>query len=185
MLKSVKHSMASDHELKPTILNSEMVEIFGEDNNGFVKLFYPGFNTVIEYKENRKQKTWQAQQRFPEDMTLPTVGSPVFYNVTPYTELLTDQLQPIRDWANERNLIAEGDSKTQYLKLIEECGELSQAILRSNKVELVDAIGDIIVVLTNLAAIEDVKVEHCLNSAYNVIKNRKGKMINGTFVKNI
>ena len=61
MLKSVKHSMASDHELKPTILNSEIVEIFGEDNNGFVKLFYPGFNTVIEYKENRKQKTWQAQ----------------------------------------------------------------------------------------------------------------------------
>jgi hypothetical protein len=50
---------------------------------------------------------------------------------------------------------------------------------------LIDAIGDIIVVLTNLAAIEEVKIEDCLNSAYNVIKNRKGKMINGTFVKNI
>lgn len=185
MLKLVKHSMASDHELKPTILNSEMVEIFGEDNGGFVKLFYSDFNVVIEYKENRKQKTWQAQQKFPENMKLPSVGSPVFYNVTPYTELLIDQLQPIRDWANERNLIAQGNSKTQYLKLIEECGELSQAILKSNKAELVDAIGDIIVVLTNLAAIENIKVEDCLNSAYNVIKNRKGKMINGTFVKNI
>jgi NTP pyrophosphatase (non-canonical NTP hydrolase) len=177
--------MASDHELKPTVLNSDIVEMFGEDNNGFVKLFYPDFNVVIEYKENRKQKTWQAQQRLFDGMALPTVGSPVFHTVTPYTELITNELQPIRDWANDRNLIEQGDSKTQYLKLIEECGELSQAILKSNKSELVDAIGDIIVVLTNLAAIEDVKVEDCLNSAYNVIKNRKGKMINGTFVKEI
>jgi len=67
--------------------------------------------------------------------------------------------------------------------LIEETGELAEALLKNDKAEIIDAIGDITVVLTNLAALEKLRIEDCVASAYDVIKNRKGNMINGTFVK--
>jgi NTP pyrophosphatase (non-canonical NTP hydrolase) len=90
----------------------------------------------------------------------------------------------IRNWAQERGIYEKGDPKTQYLKLQEECGELSKAILNNNDAEIIDAIGDCVVVLTNLSKLCGFKIEDCINSAYNEIQNRKGKMINGTFVKN-
>jgi NTP pyrophosphatase (non-canonical NTP hydrolase) len=89
----------------------------------------------------------------------------------------------IRQWADERGIYNSGDSKTQYIKLQEESGELARAILKRNRTELIDAIGDMMVVLTNLAALEGLKVEDCVVSAYDVIKSRKGSMVNGTFVK--
>ena len=89
----------------------------------------------------------------------------------------------IRDWANTRGIIENGDSKTQYVKLMEEGGELAQALLKNDKKEIKDAIGDMIVVLTNLSSLEGFKIEDCINHAYNEIANRTGKMINGTFVK--
>ena len=67
---------------------------------------------------------------------------------------------------------------------MEEAGELAQAILKNDEAEFIDAIGDIVVVLTNLAKLKNYKIEDCIVSAYNVIKTREGKMINGTFVKN-
>ena len=90
----------------------------------------------------------------------------------------------IRNWAQERGIYEKGDPKTQYLKLQEECGELSKAILNNDEAEIIDAIGDCVVVLTNLAKLCGFKIEDCIDSAYNEIQNRKGKMINGTFVKN-
>jgi len=89
----------------------------------------------------------------------------------------------IRQWADERGIYRNGDSKTQYIKLQEESGELARAILKNNKPELIDAIGDMVVVLTNLAALEGLKIEDCITSAYDVIKSRQGSMVNGTFVK--
>jgi len=91
----------------------------------------------------------------------------------------------IRDWASERGIYEKGDSKTQYVKLMEEAGELAQALLKDNKPEAIDAIGDMVVVLTNLARLIDVDIEDCITAAYNEIKNRKGKMSNGTFVKQL
>lgn len=89
----------------------------------------------------------------------------------------------IRSWANDKGIYKSGDSKTQYVKLMEESGELARAILKRDKPEIKDAIGDMIVVLTNLAYLEGFEVEDCVTSAYDVIKNRKGKMENGTFMK--
>ena len=89
----------------------------------------------------------------------------------------------IREWANERGLYDKGDPKTQYLKLIEEAGELGRAILKDNDMEMIDAIGDMVVVLTNLAELIGEPIEECIEQAYMVISKRKGKMINGTFVK--
>ncbi len=89
----------------------------------------------------------------------------------------------IRQWADERGLYEKGDPKTQYLKLMEEAGELGRALLKDNIEEQIDAIGDMVVVLTNLSELIDVPIEECIESAYEVISQRTGKMINGTFVK--
>ena len=94
-----------------------------------------------------------------------------------------NQFQLIREWAENRGLYSKGDAKTQYIKLQEEAGELAQAILKDDQPEVIDAIGDMVVVLTNLAHLRGVSIEHCIESAYNVINKRKGSMVNGTFVK--
>ena len=89
----------------------------------------------------------------------------------------------IREWADIRGLYVEGDPKTQALKLVEEVGETCRAILKENDSEAIDGIGDCVVVLTNLAELLGVSIEECIEEAYNVIAKRKGKMINGTFIK--
>jgi NTP pyrophosphatase (non-canonical NTP hydrolase) len=89
----------------------------------------------------------------------------------------------IRKWAKVRGIYDSGDQKTQYIKLQEEAGELAKAILNKDKAEVEDAIGDMVVVLTNLAELSELRIEDCIDSAYKEISNRKGKMINGTFVK--
>lgn len=89
----------------------------------------------------------------------------------------------IRSWAEERGLYEKGNANTQYVKLMEEAGELAKALLKEDEPEVIDAIGDIVVVLTNLAHLKGYKIEDCIDSAYKVIKNRTGKMSNGTFVK--
>jgi len=89
----------------------------------------------------------------------------------------------IRTWANDRGLYDGGDPKTQALKLVEEVGETCRAILKEDAKEMVDGIGDCVVVLTNLAELIGTPIEECIDIAYNEIKDRKGKMNNGTFKK--
>ena len=89
----------------------------------------------------------------------------------------------IREWAEQRGLYDKGDPKTQALKLVEEVGETSRAILKGNHEDIIDGIGDCVVVLTNLAELVNTPIEECTARAYNEIKNRKGKMDNGTFKK--
>ena len=100
-----------------------------------------------------------------------------------YNELNLDRFQLIRDWAGERGLYSKGDTKTQFCKLMEEAGELGRAILKDDNPEFRDAIGDMVVVLTNLAHMGGTTIEDCIDEAYDVISKRTGKMVNGTFVK--
>jgi NTP pyrophosphatase (non-canonical NTP hydrolase) len=93
------------------------------------------------------------------------------------------QFDLIRLWANDRGLYDGGDPKTQALKLVEEVGETCRAILKQDANEMIDGIGDCVVVLTNLAELIGTPIEKCIDKAYNEIKNRKGKMDNGTFKK--
>ena len=95
-----------------------------------------------------------------------------------------NQFDLIREWADERGLYDNGDPKTQALKLVEEVGETCRAILKEDHNEVVDGIGDCVVVLTNLAELVGTPIETCIEVAYDEIKTRKGKMANGTFVKN-
>ena len=89
----------------------------------------------------------------------------------------------IREWARVRGLYEKGDPKTQLVKLQEEMGELAKATLEKDQDEIIDAIGDMVVVLTNLAHLNGLHIETCIASAYNEISQRKGKMVDGTFVK--
>ena len=89
----------------------------------------------------------------------------------------------IRNWAEERGLYKHGDTKTQALKLVEEVGEICRAILKDNHSDIEDGIGDAVVVLTNLAELQGTSIEACIDRAYNEIKDRTGKMDNGTFKK--
>ena len=113
-----------------------------------------------------------------------------FFNNANSLESLVDYIESkqsifdsIRNWAKVRGIYENGDARTQYIKLQEEAGELAKAMLKDDQAEFVDAIGDMVVVLTNLAEQRNVKIETCIASAYNQISNRTGKMINGTFVK--
>jgi len=94
-----------------------------------------------------------------------------------------DRFDLIRKWANDRGLYDGGDPKTQALKLVEEVGETCRAILKQDEPEVIDGIGDCVVVLTNLAELAGTSIEECIDRAYNEIKDRKGKMNNGTFKK--
>jgi len=89
----------------------------------------------------------------------------------------------IRLWAEDRGLYHKGDPKTQTLKLMEEAGEICRAVLKKDEPEIIDGIGDCVVVLTNLAHLSGTSIEECIDAAYNEIKNRTGKMSNGTFKK--
>ena len=98
-------------------------------------------------------------------------------------KLQTSYFPLIREWAEQRGLYEHGDAKTQALKLVEEVGETCRAILKNKDHDAIDGIGDCVVVLTNLAELMGVEIEDCIEAAYNEIKDRTGKMDNGTFKK--
>ena len=93
------------------------------------------------------------------------------------------QFDLIRMWAKDRGLYDGGDTKTQALKLVEEVGETCRAILKEDAPEMIDGIGDCVVVLTNLAELIGTPIEECIDRAYDEIKGRTGKMENGTYKK--
>lgn len=86
-------------------------------------------------------------------------------------------------WAKERNLIEGSTLQAQMLKMTEEVGELASGVARGNKVLTVDSIGDCFVVLTILAKQAGVTLEECAHAAYEEIKDRKGRMVDGVFVR--
>jgi len=94
-----------------------------------------------------------------------------------------NRFELIRKWASNKGIYEKGDPKTQTLKLVEESGELAKAILNDDQDEVIDAIGDCVVVLTSIAHMRGVTIEQCIDEAYNVISKRTGRMNNGTFVK--
>lgn len=93
-----------------------------------------------------------------------------------------DVTQKIKQWAVERNL-HKADPNKQMLKLGEEFGELCQGMAKGNREQVIDSIGDMYVVMTILAMQLGLDIEDCIRSAYDEIKDRKGKIVNGVFVK--
>lgn len=93
------------------------------------------------------------------------------------------QFNLIRGWAHDRNLVKGSDSFRQSVKLGEEMGELFAGVARGNRAQIRDSIGDCAVVLTILAEQYGLTIEECVLWAWNEIRDRKGRMIDGVFVK--
>ena len=130
-------------------------------------------NTIKWIKENSYTSMYDKERSY-------------IYNKAYYEAFIAESVpifDLIRQWAKDRDIYDKGDKKTQLIKLYEETGELSKAILDNDKEGAVDAIGDCIVVLTNLAEFTGVSIEACMQFAYDEISSRTGRMINGTFVK--
>jgi len=89
----------------------------------------------------------------------------------------------IQDWAEQKGILDTGTPIKQALKTAEEVTELCNAIIDNDEEEIKDALGDILVTLIIQASMQNLELEDCLESAYNIIKDRKGKMINGQFMK--
>ena len=87
----------------------------------------------------------------------------------------------ITGWHHDRNLINGSDDKSQLAKLVSEMGELADNIAKGREIE--DDIGDIIVVLINIAERNQITLQECLQQAWGDIRHRKGVMINNVFVK--
>jgi NTP pyrophosphatase (non-canonical NTP hydrolase) len=92
-----------------------------------------------------------------------------------------DYVGLIKQWHHDRNLILGSDDKSQFCKLIQEAGELSDNICKGKDIR--DDLGDMMVVLINIMERNGLSMEDCLEVAYDDIKDRKGKMIDGVFVK--
>ncbi|HFK2719158.1 TPA: MazG-like family protein [Escherichia coli] len=95
---------------------------------------------------------------------------------------MNDLTNKIRKWAIDRKLDG-ADPNKQMLKLGEEFGELCQGMAKNKPEQVIDSIGDMYVVLTILSMQLNVDIQYCVQIAYNEIADRKGKMINGVFVK--
>jgi NTP pyrophosphatase (non-canonical NTP hydrolase) len=153
----------------PWILSNARTSMFDPNrcyvyNKAFANLTYHNTPKTVMFDRKKKKKTKRKLEKVEKN-------KPNIYDL-------------IRTWATEKGIYKTGDSRTQYVKLMEEAGELAQALLKNDETEVIDAIGDMVVVLTNLAKLRGHNIEDCVASAYSVIKNRQGKMINGTFVKN-
>ena len=153
-------SICLDDDLAKWIIKNAKTSMFSNER------CYVYNKAMSRYIDNRKDELPFKEEDFYEHE-----DDVVFY------------FDKIRDWAEERGIYANGDPKTQSLKLVEEVGETCRAILKQNKDDAMDGIGDCVVVLTNLAELLDTSIEECVERAYGEISNRTGKMENGTFVK--
>lgn len=103
------------------------------------------------------------------------------FNQVPSNICISDTIELIAEWHHNRNLIEGSQDKDQFLKLIEEIGELAGNLARGRPIE--DDIGDAMVVLINIAERNGLSIKKCLDHAWGDIKDRKGRMENGVFIK--
>ena len=157
-------SVYLDTDLAKWIVKNAKTSMFNNDR------CYVYNKAMIKYLDYKRYENEIDELPFKEDL-YEHEDNVVFY------------FDKIRDWAEAKGIYAEGDPKTQYIKLMEEAGEVGRAILKEDLPEIKDGIGDMVVVLTNLAELCDLSIEECVESAYEVISKRTGKMKNGTFVK--
>ena len=92
-------------------------------------------------------------------------------------------IRKVEEWAKARNLVNGSTPQAQMLKLMEEAGELAGGIAKNKPDVIIDSVGDVVVVLTILCAQLGIDIQECVEQAYNEIKDRKGEMRNGVFVK--
>ena len=155
----------------------DSVEIYDSKDEAIKRLHHL---RGVKYRNSRLYKV-----EMEEVVTKSTILN--WENGTHTDNTFSDLVAKINEWADERNL-KQADPKIQWMRITEEVGEIRDVLLKPTKftepqIALKDAIGDTLVTIIVLAHQLDLDINECLNIAYEEIKNRKGKMINGTFVK--
>lgn len=95
---------------------------------------------------------------------------------------MNELIKQVEQWSIDKGL-DKANPRDQFLKVVEETGEISAALARGNEAALKDGIGDVTVTLILLAQQKGWTLQECLQVAYDEIKGRKGRMVNGVFVK--
>lgn len=95
---------------------------------------------------------------------------------------MNNLIENIEDWSTDKGL-NESDPNKQMLKVVEEIGELSQGLVKDDKEQVIDSIGDAVVTLVILSQQLGLTLEQCTAYAYDEIKGRKGEIRNGSFIK--
>jgi NTP pyrophosphatase (non-canonical NTP hydrolase) len=127
-------------------------------------------NNTDDFLEHTKQELMDAVNYIQKLQTLQKGSN---------TELFDN----IRKWFDEKELIKQENAPKQMMKVMEELGELSSAIIKGKRDEEIDAFGDVMITLLGLSYMRNISLMACTRSAYEVIKNRKGKVVNGSFIK--
>ena len=96
---------------------------------------------------------------------------------------MDELIKNVKLWADEKNILKKENSHAQMLKVLEEVGETAGALLKKKEKEIIDGLGDSFVTLIILCYQLDLEPENCLQAAWDEIKNRKGKTVNGTFIR--
>lgn len=128
--------------------------------------------SVCNWEQETCRPNWVLSQVIKDVLGVDVMGDSVFNTLKPLVE----------QWFVDRGL-DKRDGSGQLEKLQEEVDELKQAYIEVNRDEEIDAVGDILVVLIGYCLQRGLDIEECLEVAYNVIKNRTGKVVNGVFVK--
>lgn len=146
-------------------------------------------NTLNQYETEKREPKKETWIKLADYYCVPVaylMGLPdgLVQHINKTQNMTFEELhEAVIQWANDRNMISPKNTSRQYMKVSEELGELAEGINKNNREQVEDSLGDILVTLIILAQDLNFDLLDCLNSAYNVIKDRKGKTINGVFVK--
>ena len=99
------------------------------------------------------------------------------------TKYMDELIKNVKIWAEEKNLLKKENTQAQMLKVLEEVGETAGALLKNKNQEIIDGLGDSFVTLIILCYQLEIEPKECLQVAWDEIKNRKGKTVNGTFIR--
>ena len=136
--------------------------------------------------EPRRRETWIKLADYYDVPVAYLMGLPdgLIRYINRLGNMTFESLQDaIIQWGYVRNIISPKNMPKQFMKVTEELGELAEGINKDNQGQIEDSLGDILVTLIILSRDLNVDLLDCLRGAYNVIKDRKGKTINGVFVK--
>ena len=153
-----------------------------------------GFDTQGEPNQSFKY-AYERTERLADEVA--EINQKVLDLYQPEQQLNFEEFaKKVIDWADDKHLLIERNADTgefakqanikrsrQLLKFHEECGELTEDYLKGNDEHIVDSFGDVLVTLVIFAKQMDIPLSKCWNKAWSHIKNRKGKTVNGTFVK--
>lgn len=154
-------------KLIPKVTYQSMVDFVGNKNHSGAVYLVKNFEDSLKYNSDLRKEY---------NLIAPYMDDTNIYNY--------DELEfLVLGWAKEKGILEKATPTGQALKTLEECNELIDAIDKEDTLEIVDALGDILVTIIIQAKMQGIPLLNCLNSAYNVIAKRTGKMVDGQFVK--